>query len=29
MAKAVRPIESARQIIWRTAKAVFPVVMAR
>jgi hypothetical protein len=26
VAFAVRPIESARQIFWRTAKAVFPVV---
>jgi hypothetical protein len=26
VAFAVRPIESARQIIWRTAKVVFPVV---
>jgi hypothetical protein len=28
VAFAVRPIESARQIFWRTAKAVFPVVLA-
>jgi hypothetical protein len=28
VAFAVRPIESARQIIWRTTKAVFPVVLA-
>jgi hypothetical protein len=27
VAFAVRPIESARQIIWRTAKAVFPAVV--
>jgi hypothetical protein len=26
VAFAVRPIESARQSIWRTAKAVFPVM---
>jgi hypothetical protein len=26
VAFAVRPMESARQILWRTAKAVFPVV---
>jgi hypothetical protein len=27
VAFAVRPIESARQNFWRTAKAVFPVVL--
>jgi hypothetical protein len=26
VAFAVRPMESARQILWRTAKVVFPVV---